>query len=280
MAVAVAGGEQHQSLMAVHFCGSSDGGFSIAGNRHTARLQVICAVCPDPINPSNGWYIADDSSIWYFDDAKDSVVLIAGAAEGEFVDGFGSNARFEEIASLLITSDGRTLWCADFSALRQICIATREVTSHLHECLCSLCWDRAPTPTVKPDSAFYCIQYSSVVMRYDTRTGQAERCDFTTDPMFAVWCTPTGHVLCLPFPGPNPNNPKPICVFDPITRTFEPIDGLVGVDLTSYARLDDTARTLTVANISNSIITYTLPSPVSAGGMLFPRFMTTDAIQQ
>ncbi len=63
------------------------------------------------------YFLADQTSIRYFDEAKNAVSLVAGADEHDTADGIGSDARFSEIDSLLVTSDGRTLWCAD-SAVR------------------------------------------------------------------------------------------------------------------------------------------------------------------
>ncbi len=176
------------------FCASAS-----QGGRTTEAFCRVNAVCRDPLNP-NGYFLADDTSIRYFDEATNSVRLVAGADEQGTADGIGSDARFSEIGSLLVTSDGRTLWCGD-SAVREVSVATGQVTTH--KCSASevfrLCWDRAST--VAPDSAFYCttVQEGIWFSRFDTATRRMHACPpFQRRDLVrsgADYVVSTGHII-------------------------------------------------------------------------------------
>ncbi len=73
--------------------------------------------------------MADLCSIRYFDEATDAVTLIAGHWASGSEDGIGSNARFEGINSMIVASDGLTIWCGDEFGMRRIRTATHEVTT-------------------------------------------------------------------------------------------------------------------------------------------------------
>ncbi len=101
------------------------------------RTQRVRA---DPLN-LNGWYMADQSSIRYYDEANDVVTLVAGSDELGTANGIGAAARFFGIASLLITSDGKQMWCGQSEgALRQIDTSTHEVSNCWREAVHSLVW--------------------------------------------------------------------------------------------------------------------------------------------
>ncbi len=103
------------------------------GNRSTVAFTIPVAVCRDPLN-SNGYYLADQNSIRYFDEAKDEVTL--------FVGGPTDAAEFNEIYHLLITSDGKTLWFAEGDrTLWRADTVTRHVTTAAYQWITGLCWD-------------------------------------------------------------------------------------------------------------------------------------------
>ncbi len=69
------------------FCGESEG-LGVSGNRSNVGFFNPRAVCRDPRN-SNGYYVADRSTIRYYDDAKNEVTLIAGDKKMTRQDGIG-----------------------------------------------------------------------------------------------------------------------------------------------------------------------------------------------
>ncbi len=172
--------------MISRFCGSGIHRFAM-GNHLTAQFTTAKARCHDPVNV-HGWYLGDTTSIRYFDSAKDEVTLVAGGGSLGILNGIGAAAGFLSIYSLLITSDGKTLWCAESSGLRRIDTASCEVCTLFSEAVSTLEWDRALPPT-KRDAAFYCLTFAcgqyGVINRFDVdkataidagaRTGVAPR---------------------------------------------------------------------------------------------------------
>ncbi len=80
----------------------------------SSSAAVTCpdALCVDPLH-NNNLYIADLTSIRYWDTASDQVTLIAGDAKDGYADGVGSNARFHNVTGLLCHPNGKTLFVCD-----------------------------------------------------------------------------------------------------------------------------------------------------------------------
>ncbi len=236
------------------FCGSDGVGFAM-GNRSSAVFREAAAVCADPLNP-NGFFLADQTSIRYFDEAKDEVTLFTGSDEPGEDDDIGMNARFGAIVSLLIASDGRTLWCGQaFGGLRRIDTASRAVTTQYQIGAQALCWDRLPT--VKRDSAFYCLIRSydrMVIGRFDSlsQTLKSFRLAAIGGSIHALVSTPSGHVL---FAARYPTSG--VYSLDPSTSQIEELDFVC--DPYAQLLLDDSARTLITVN-SAHLMSHTLPS--------------------
>ncbi len=138
------------------FCGSGEG-FAM-GTRQTAKLgRPTGGVCRDPLN-ANGYFIGDESSIRYFDDAKDEMTLFAGGPVVE--ESTGTANRLREITAMLITSDGKTIWFGEGrSTIRRLDTTSRQVTTAYGDGVLMACWDHKPS--VKPDSVLYCTTYET-----------------------------------------------------------------------------------------------------------------------
>ncbi len=111
----------------------------VIGSPQQSRFTSPVAAVRDPLRP-NAFYLAEQSSIRYYDESRavgdpdyDMVKLVAGSGpehgEGS-LDGIGSEARFDQITDLVITSDGKTLWVLDQMTLRRVVISTQAVTTH------------------------------------------------------------------------------------------------------------------------------------------------------
>ncbi len=149
------------------------------GNRLTSQFVRSKAIRRDPRNP-NGWWLADRSSIRYFDDAKDEVTLLAGSDRLGVADGIGPRAQFAVIWTFLVSSDGGTIWCSQPGAVRRIDVASREVKTVyvpgvFDGAVCDMHWDRSPN--LKPDSAIYCCTDLRRFSRFDCVTGRMKAID-------------------------------------------------------------------------------------------------------
>ncbi len=80
-------------------------------------------MCRDPLN-SNGWYLGASNSIWYFDESKKQVTLFTRGDPSLPPD--EDDSYFNLTSGLLVTSDGKTIWCCDASnyGLRSIDVAS------------------------------------------------------------------------------------------------------------------------------------------------------------
>ncbi len=88
-------------------------------NPEKLPLMPVKSVLRDPLN-SNGYFLSDDWSIRYFDEAKDEVTLITG----------GQKRRRRRESSPIITADGKTIWFAeDQTGLQRLNIASRIITT-------------------------------------------------------------------------------------------------------------------------------------------------------
>ncbi len=259
-------GERHR------FCGSERGDHWIApGTRLTATFNYPKAAVRDPLNP-NGWYLADRTNLRYVDEAKDVVSLVAGSEEAGCIDGIGAEARFSELSGLLITSDGATIWCGDsMESMRRVNTTTREVTSHYHYSI-SMCWDLAPT--IKPESAIYCVTVRGVndrgvIRRYEigsgsggsgSGSGSGDVKEYSMDDRFtpgSLVCTLSGLVIFINTRS-EIDRTRSVIVLDPITADMQPLDFVLESDLSDGFVLDDSSRTL-ICTKANQLISYTLP---------------------
>ncbi len=257
------------------FCGSESVGFSSSNRVNSSFLEVV-GVCRDPLN-KNGYFLADFSSIRYFDEAKDQVTLFAGGAERWTEDGVGEAARFEMISSLLIAANGQTLWCSQSftGGLRSINSRTREVStvwSESRPSLDSLVWDRARS-TLDSDgnpTALYCLIGDTVrgVGRYDVVDQAMSHCS-VSEPISplpnSLLCTQTGLLMFTSY------FDQSLILFDPQTHELEtlgstPLNGVCSVALI------DSMRVMVVASDS-TVATCTLP----ANCFLLPKCCDRDS---
>ncbi len=233
------------------FCGSGADG-CVMGNRHTAAFgSARTAVC-DPLTP-RGYYLADRYSIRYFDETKDEVTLVAGRFESGDSGGIGDAASVGMIFDLLITSDGKTLWCgcAYGHPLRRIDTATRQVTEEMgcYASICSMCWDRS---TVKPDSAIYLVTPTSGLYRYDIDSGRLH--EFTTLESYRITnvaSTPAGYVVF--------STATALYVFDPVTLDVDWVHNTRRSDRSLTFVVVDSSRTIVTAERDGTLIVYALP---------------------
>ncbi len=239
------------------FCGSGVQGFAM-GNRLTAAFIKPGGAVRDPINPT-GWYIFDDASIRHFDEATDVVTLVIGD--------WGPSLSIGRINSMLITSDGQTIWFGEIRGdLQRVDIATRRVVRAVYSSWVSaLVWDRAPTQTAKPDSAFYCIVSEVMIHRFDTATRNLTPCPKLTlgsssSCPTSMICTDSGHLIVTVHD--EESDACVVVAYDPITAAVERLD-YMEVDLSSRLVLIDSTRTLIARNphraASAVISAYTLP---------------------
>ncbi len=245
------------------FCGSYLLGCSLLTNRRSADFNYPMSACRDPLNPT-GYYLSDRHSVRYFDEARDEVSLIAGSSIIGERDGIGDAARFMHICQLLISCDGKTVWCAVSgpTPLRRIDIATRRVKSHLlgrcHIMGLSLGWDRSPA--AKPDSAIYFSDCDGRLHRCDTTdTTDTTGTDILSEHLLEVSgisacqivCTPTGHVIV------SSNAPVlgAVYAYDPVTCGIERLDG---IEVLRRIALIDSDRML-VGTSDSAVVRNTLP---------------------
>ncbi len=248
--------------MASHFCGSRNSGWS-DGTRLTSAMENPLAVCADPRNPT-GYYIADQASIRYFDEAKDRITIFASSGDDDWF--------INELCALIVSSCGSTIWYSDCSGIHRIETTTRERSTVFSDDLPGwMCWDRSPH--IKHDSAFYfdAAGVEGQFNRFDTSTvataGNRERGPTlkSQPPVKQVYsfrelddcltdavCTQSGHLLfavqairsCL-------------YAFDPITSNLERIKSIATNGCSRLLLLDST-RTLITVDLS-VITTFTLP---------------------
>ncbi len=118
--------------------------------------------------------MADWSSIRYFDNTKNVVTPIAGTGweDADSKDGIGAAARFRQIQSILITSDGAVIWCCQRDGLlRRIDTASRAVTTHrVNEDGLRAMIDRVLSMIVSSDGATLWCGLSVGIRRFDTFT--------------------------------------------------------------------------------------------------------------
>ncbi len=229
------------------------------GNRSTAAFGLVMAAVCDPLNPT-GYYLCDHTSIRYFDESKDEVTLVAGrgALDPELTDGIGAAAGFHSLTDLLITSDGRTIWCEQsLGPIRRVDTSTREVTSHWEQQrkVFSLCWDRAST--AKPDSAFYGLIMANnkgQITRFDTCDGHQRACPTDEFDVCSVLCVPTGHIL---FSHSDEYMTYSLYSFDPLTSDIQRLDFIEPTSAIYYVLVDSTRTLITTSH--EQLITYTLP---------------------
>ncbi len=146
----------------------------------------------------------------------------------------GGNARFAQISSLLITSDGSTLWCgetADDGQLRMIDTGSRQVITRFREPTSLMCWIRPPPPRYSSgasrESVFYGVgryhQYRSFSC-YDARTNKMSHVGpWIAGRVNQLVVLPSGHVLLSK--GISGHHPE-LFIFDPIMKTIK----LLGTD--------------------------------------------------
>ncbi len=192
------------------------------------------------------------------------MTLVAGGLDSQIVDGVGAAARFDALTSILITSDGTTLWCGERRGqLRRVALSTREVTTHTlissdsdhHRLILGLMvWDRVAAANKNSDSAFYCQTYMSYGTRHISRIDIAARSchsyEETSDlSLHSLVCTPSRFLIY------THGEFDDLDVFNPQTRAFESLGLVLG--RSSVLQLIDSTRTL-VAVSSHGIVTYTL----------------------
>ncbi len=255
------------------FCGRSTGGEGFAmGNRSSAAFSCPRVVCRDPINAS-GYFLADSSSIRYFDEAKDQVTLIAGSSVSGTADGVGADARFQEIDSMIVSSQDGTIWCADGGAgLRSINGTTRQVLTSMQRRVTALLWDHSSLPAAatttttatstttaandtKHDSAFYCMFVGTEcrTYRFDTNS---QKMSIVGQDMRPLGCTPSGYLIWADVS--NGSYAAPVSVYDPRTRSSEPLQFRVNISSPPSFVLIDSTRTLLTAN-GIQLTNFTLP---------------------
>ncbi len=239
------------------------------GNRFTATFDTPVAACADPLNPNNGYYLGDQSSIRYFDLAKDEVTLFAGSVYMGQEDGRAENARFYQISSLLISPDGHTMWCGDDWGLKHIVIVSREVTAwdEYTSSLRSLCWDRTPSTSTSA-SAFYGLTSAHSgrqISRFDTASREWTYPVKDGSSVSAFVSTATGHLIYTKWINTSNQTSSPTTpftsatfAFDPITCSTQRLDFIATDPFTSLI-VNDSTRTL-IAMHGRLLTTYTLPS--------------------
>ncbi len=203
------------------------------------------SVRADPRNPT-GYYIVDQVSIRYFDEAKDRVTLFAGG-----------DVFFGRLRALIVSSCGSTIWCTDSRGMHRIDTATREISIVLsgHKSWW-MCWDRSVNTGIKPDSAFYfhAVGVWSHFKRFDTTANREVKSyslqktgDYVTDAV----CTQSGHLLL------SVQNESYLYEFDPITSKLERIES-IALDAGEPLVLIDSTRTLITQSLG-VITAFTLP---------------------
>ncbi len=196
------------------------------GSTLDTSFDFPIAACRDPLNPNSGWWLCDKPRIRYFDEMKDVVTVVAGARRDgtRSVDGIGLGARFFELTSLLPTSDGKTLLCAETTAIRRMDTTSHAVSTPQNLPLAaysnarSMVWDRAPA--TDPDTAFYCIcdpdRHRNVIARIDLATNQQTLYPLTHSPIQLV-VTGTGHIIF------TSEDAGSVYALDPHTKTLSEI---------------------------------------------------------
>ncbi len=91
--------------------------------------------------------------------------MIAGGGEHDVnIDGSGAAASFRGLVSMIITSDGRTIWCGA-CGVRRVRTDTGQARTCTDGPVFSFCWDRASN--VQPDSAVYLTTTFNELQRFD-----------------------------------------------------------------------------------------------------------------
>ncbi len=256
-------------ISTVHWFGqsSADGKASIVGARQSWFWGAVQRN-PNKSHPEE-WFIASRDRIRSFNDQTGTFTLIAGCdgARPESKDGIGSDARFNNISTLIISSDGGTIWCGD-PDLRRIDVATGAVTtpsSLTNGFADSLCWDRSPS--VKPDTAFYfattdIMPEATRIGRFDTTApslgGAVGQVNHMRVPQRAaihqLLCTLSG---CLIFTGLDAETWNVyVFTFDPLTARLDRLD-IVTIHDSQQLLLNDINRLLVA--IDSNLTTHTLP---------------------
>ncbi len=226
------------------FIGGDEIGF-IHGSGKSSRWRGPFAICADPIQ-SRRWYIADRTSVRCYNEMSDSVTLITGSAQwgsadggptvGAPTDGTGrvsdrfapKAACFDCLQSLIITSDGRTLWGADRNnqRLRQITIATGQVESISTVGRGAgwfqpqvLVWDRRPSVPV--DSALFAMD-SSRLMRFVIATERMQPLETFEHIIAGAVSLPSGVLIVSSLTTAN------IYLFDPSKTGPDAFQALTG----------------------------------------------------
>ncbi len=229
------------------FCGSDETGHALRpGNRSTASFGWIRAVCRDPLNP-NGWWIADRSSIRYFDESKNDVSL--------FVSGPLYDRATERMNSLLFTADRKTMWIGCNDCIHRIDIATRSIYRACGQAVSCVVWARGPS--IEPDSSLYCMTSTDGLSRFDTASPEMhpfQRWRGWQIHYSPLICTESGHIL---FSKAVAGGTLIAYAFDPRTSTLERLPYL-DRGSREYWLLVDAARMIITTN-TGVLTTYTLP---------------------
>ncbi len=172
------------------FAGSGERGlWSGSADAHetskTAVFWLSAAVCVDPIRPRS-FYLADAYSIRHYNEASDSITLIAG----------GERKDCDHPRSIIITNDGTTIWTADAisARLRRVTIATRTLHSVLKKLNSprGVVWDRSPKSP--PEIAVY-VAVADGVIRYHIASGESKSSELPGFMLAGLASTASGLLL-------------------------------------------------------------------------------------
>ncbi len=268
-------------MVASHFWGSGD----IGCWNSTPSLR------PDPRNP-NGYFLADQVSIRYFDQTKDETVLFVGTGTGTGTgtgsDNTGTGFFLSALRDIIVSSCGSTVWCIDRSGIHRIDTATRQISTALtyKQPRDWFCWDRSPH--IKPDSAFYfdagnvkgqynrfdiaaaaaaAASTASTVAANDNKQGRKKgkgpgtgrpgvktyEFEEIEDYIMNVVCTQSGHLLFTIL-----TKRSALYAVDPISCDLKRLDSFAITDGGLGLLLDDSTRRL-ITDEEGVITTYTLP---------------------
>ncbi len=192
----------------ITICGSNAGFRN--GKSDRARFTFPRAICIDPRNPSNSFYIGDRSSIRYYTGDTDTVTLIAGAETFDFADGIGRDARFNSVHDLVAApGDDHALYITDSSnnRVRMIDLSTREVTTIAGSGEAdsddgvgrTASIDFPRRATFDRSLQFMFITTKDRIRRLEVNTRQITTCqwkDWATEiHPFAIYCLPTDQLI-------------------------------------------------------------------------------------
>ncbi len=186
-----------EKFHAVGFAGSGVSGFAHGYSSNEARFSNPAVCCVDPTRPDS-YFLADQTSIRHFDAKRRTVSALVGGKDTENTSGVGQNARFNRVVSLLSTSDGATIWIADWGnrALRRLDVADRCVTTvYCDEDRIGkpeqIVWDRSPD--AEPESAIL-IASGNGIFRFHIVSGTCTTV-LTGYVVDGLQCTATGSIL-------------------------------------------------------------------------------------